>query len=132
VFTPEPGELGGVYFDEADALFGRITFHQQGRVVIDGDWNELNQFSMLLLSDGSIDGLTYGFSPITTEFANNIIITNFPLTITGTDIGSGQSFEYRYTDSTQTLTVVPVPGALILGSIGLGLAGCKLRRRRDE
>ena len=100
--TPEPGDLvavQGIFFDEADAIFGnRITFG-------DATWSErsLDQFSMFYTSNSEVTSLGYKFLPITTQATEGSIILNFPLTITGIDIASGEPFEYRYTESIQTL-----------------------------
>ena len=42
------------------------------------------------------------------------------------------SFSGALTVTDVEAVVVPVPGALLLGSIGLGYAGCLLRRRKDR
>ena len=62
--------------------------------------------------------------------ANLIIIHNssFSLTIEGTDIASGQPFEYLYAASSQTIT--PEPGTAALFGIGLALlAACRRLKR---
>jgi len=106
VVYPEPEDPSPpvIYFDEADALLGRLSFG-------DATWtqndtrNDLEEFSMSY--DGSINALTYRFSPITTQVVDGGISLNFPLTITGMDIASDQEFTYQYTKSTQTLTELP-------------------------
>lgn len=106
---PEPGEIGDIYFDEADALFGtRMTFG-------DASWSntELENFSLIYsVSTGGSGGedrlteLSYRFYPITTQLVEGGITLNFPLSITGTDKATGMPFEYSYTESTQTLTPI--------------------------
>ena len=98
--STEPGEENEIYFDDEDVASASVSFG-------DATWtsNELEDFSMLSIS-GVVDSLTYNFLPITTLTAEGIIVLNFPLSITGTDIASGLPFEYEYTESTQTLTPV--------------------------
>ncbi|MDH3948456.1 MAG: VPLPA-CTERM sorting domain-containing protein [Gammaproteobacteria bacterium] len=77
-----------------------------------------------------VSSLTYNFLPTTSLTAEGPIVLNFPLSITGTDIASGQSFEYGYTTSTQTVSaVVPIPAATwLFGSGLLGLIGVARRK----
>jgi hypothetical protein len=91
----EPGEEGYLYFDDEDLLAAGVTFG-------DATWTENDIVGFDMMYDGSVNNLTYLFSPITTQVVDGGVILNFPLTITGTDIASGQSFEYTYGDSTQT------------------------------
>ena len=97
-----PGSVGrnSIHFTEADVVSASVTFG-------DATWtrSELENFSMLSIS-GVIDSLTYNFLPINSVSGGGIIVLNFPLSITGTDIASGLAFEYEYTESTQTLTPV--------------------------
>ena len=67
----------------------------------------------------------------TTQLTDGGIVLNFPLSITGTDIASGQAFEYGYTTSTQTVSeVVPIPAAAWLFGSGLiGLVGLARRKK---
>ncbi len=112
-----------LFFDIDDVVSAQIIFG-------DGTWtvNELEEFSMTFKS-GAVTTLDYKFDPITTPMVNGIIVLNFPLTITGTDISSGEEFEYVYGNSTQNLTPLPqnpVPGPatiMLLGSGIVGLAG---------
>jgi hypothetical protein len=107
VVYPEPEDPSPpvINFYEADALFGRLSFG-------DATWtkndtrNNLEEFSMSY--DGSVNFLTYKYSPITTQVVDGGIALNFPLTITGTDKASGETFEYQYTESTHTLTELPL------------------------
>jgi hypothetical protein len=97
----EPGEEDDLYFDDEDLLAATVAFG-------DATWIENNLAGFDMMYDGNVNGLTYLFSPIDTQYADSIIIMNFPLRVIGTDIASGQPFEYIYADSTQTLTEVPL------------------------
>ncbi|MCU7800866.1 MAG: hypothetical protein KZQ70_12155 [gamma proteobacterium symbiont of Lucinoma myriamae] len=110
--TPEPGEHGGVYFDEADAIFGRI-------ILGDATWTTetgLEKFSMFYntsIVGGSVEDLYYNYFPINnTLTAEGPVVLNSPLTITGIDKDSGESFEYRYSVWTPTLTALPLTTAI--------------------
>lgn len=97
----------------------------------DATWTtgDLNTFSMEF-DDGEVSLLTYQFSPILSPTTTGNIILNFPLSITGTDIASGEAFQYTYAASAQTLTssAVPEPATVALGL--MGIAGLMVRRRR--
>ena len=70
----------------------------------DAQWTELQNFSMVIGSSGNVTSLSYTFFPIDTVTSEGPIILNFPLTITGTDIASGNAFEYQYVNSTATIS----------------------------
>ena len=112
--------LNAVHFTETDVVSASITFG-------DATWteNDLDNFAMALLFGSDVSSLTYNFFPTTSLTTQGPIVLNFPLSITGTDIASGQSFEYGYTASTQTVSeVVPIPAAAwLFGSGLLGLIG---------
>jgi hypothetical protein len=117
------GSIGvnSINFFKSDVVSANVTFG-------DATWTEnlLDTFSMSL-SFGTVNSLNYAFLPITTtQTTDGPIVLNFPLSITGTDIASGQSFEYGYAASTQTVSaaVVPIPAAVwLFGSGLLGLVG---------
>ena len=99
--TPNPDDLAavqGIFFDKADVIGNRITFG-------DATWTKssLDEFSMFYTSNSEVTSLGYKFLPITTQATAGSIILNFPLAIRGTDKASGEPFEYRYTESIQTL-----------------------------
>jgi hypothetical protein len=54
-------------------------------------------------------------------------ITNIGFRIQGNNMGSGDPRYPSYSDDFHT-SLVPVPGAVLLGFLGLGAAGLKLRR----
>ena len=116
------GSIGvnSINFFKSDVVSANVTFG-------DATWTEnlLDTFSMSL-SFGTVNSLNYAFLPTNTLTAEGPVILNFPLSITGTDIASGQLFEYGYTESTQTVSaaVVPIPAAVwLFGSGLLGLVG---------
>jgi hypothetical protein len=112
-------------FGSSDVISADVTFG-------DATWDVslLDSFSMSL-SSGNVGGLNYEFLPITTQYSDGGIVLNFPLSITGTDIASGQSFEYGYTESTQEVSAaaVPVPAAAWLFGSALGLLGWMRRKQ---
>ena len=118
--------LNSVIFSKSDVVSADVAFG-------DATWTEslLDTFSMSLFLGTTVNSLNYAFSPITSPTGNNIIILNFPLSITGTDIATGDAFEYGYTESTQTVSaaVVPIPAAVwLFGSGLLGLVGMARRK----
>lgn len=101
----------------------------------DGTWtvSELNSFFMKTIS-GVPTELNYEFNPITTPTVVDGPVLNFPLNISGTDIATGEAFEYIYAESTQTLTAagVPEPSTVVLWSLGVGILVSLNRRRRKQ
>ena len=103
VVTPEPGETGGIDFDDEDVTSTSVTF---------GD----PHFGPGMIWWGSIWGsMTAALTTLYYLFfwyhhakpLNGGVILNFPLTITGTDKATmEEKFVYEYTDSTQTLTEI--------------------------
>jgi hypothetical protein len=114
--------LNSIFFSVTDVVSANVTFG-------DATWTEnlLDSFSMSL-SFGGVSTLNYEFLPIITQHSTGGIVLNFPLSITGTDIASGESFEYGYVASTQTVSAVPIPAAVWL--FGSALAGLGWFRRK--
>jgi len=52
-----------------------------------------------------------------------------PMGNTFTAIAAGSSFAAALSADPYEMTVVPLPGALLLGAIGMGYAGMRLGRR---
>ena len=101
--TPEPGQPEKIYFDEGDALFGRITFG-------DASWplGQLEELEMEYnIDDQEVTELSYNYSAINTPTAQGPIL-NPPLTITGTDKDTGEVFKYIYATRTPTLSPLPI------------------------
>ena len=75
----------------------------------DGQWTELTSFSMVTDGSGEVTTLSFSTTQIDTLSVLDGIVLNssFSATISGTDIASGQDFEYNYADSEQTLVVLP-------------------------
>ncbi len=118
--TPAGG--GATGYGLADVITANLIF---GDVI---GPNNLMAFDMEVLANGSIETLSFSFSPFDTpSVSGGIIILNSPLLISGTDIASGQAFSYTYANSTATITAVPEPSTMTLLTLG-GLA--LLRRRR--
>jgi hypothetical protein len=120
---PGQGDIegDGLSFDDSDVVSASITFG-------DTTWsrNDLDNFSMTSFATG-VDFLNYQFSLNSNP---GQIVLNFPLTITGTDEATGQSFEYEYAESTPTLTALPIPPAVwLFGSGLLGLVGIARREK---
>jgi hypothetical protein len=59
---------------------------------------------------GVTTALSYAFAIPDTATAADIIVMNFPYTVTGTDIATGNPFSYTYANSEVTITPVPGPG----------------------
>ncbi len=78
---------------------------------------------------GTTTALSYSFSPINTSTSTGLVVINFPLTIIGTDIASGDDFSYTYANSEVTITPVPEPTTFALCAV-LGFVGVVSRRRR--
>jgi len=78
----------------------------------DTHWNALDNFSMIIDSNGDVSSLSYKFlRPILHPGVAEPgpIILNFPLNITGVDSESGNAFEYQYMESTMTISdLVPI------------------------
>jgi len=113
-------------FFASDVISADISFG-------DGTWtvNQLSNFFMQTIN-GVVTELVYDFNPITTLTVVDGPILNFPLTITGTDIATDETFEYFYASSTQSLTpvsAIPEPTTLTLWSLGaVALVGLSRRR----
>lgn len=118
--------LNAVHFYASDVISANVTFG-------DATWTEglLDNFSMSLSS--GVSSLSYAFLPTISATVEGPIVLNFPLSITGTDISSGEAINYGYTESTQTITAisaVPVPAAAWLFGSGLmGLVGVARRKK---
>jgi MYXO-CTERM domain-containing protein len=82
----------------------------------------------------AVTALSYQYAAKDTPTSNGKITLNFPLTISGTDIASGQAYEYRYDASSQMVTLVPEPtGAALSLAAALALAfGRRQRRQRNS
>ena len=117
--------LNAIYFYASDVISANVTFG-------DATWTEslLDNFSMSI-SSGNVSSLSYAFLPTTSATVEGPIILNFPLSITGTDISSGEAINYGYIESAQTVTtVVPIPAAVwLFGSGLLGLIGIAKRKK---
>ena len=104
----------------------------------DGLWTDLTSFSLVTDGTGEVTTLSYETSGITTPtvVAGGVLNGSFSATISGTDISSGQDFEYFYADSAQAQTVLAVanvpalhPGALLLLVFVLGAGGLAMLPR---
>jgi hypothetical protein len=108
----------------ADVLSASLAFG-------DGTWGAIPPSSFFMRTiNGVPTELVYGFNPITTATVSDGPILNFPLTISGTDIASGEAFQYTYATSTQTLSAVPEPATFFLVLVGAAGLGRMARRRR--
>jgi len=122
--TPAGG--GATSYGLGDVLSADIIF---GDVI---GPNHLTAFAMEVDAGGVTTALSYSFSPIDTATVQGPVILNFPFTVTGTDIASGQAFSYTYANSDVTITPVPIPeptSLLLLAVCGVSLVGrCRARR----
>jgi len=123
------GSTEGV-FDLDDVLQASLAFG-------DGAWgvSDLQSFATEVESIQGVilvvNSLTYAYAPIDTLAVSERIAINFPLDIQGIDRASGLAFHYQYTSSTQTVTFVPEPTALLTLAIGSTVLAAKpLRRTR--
>ena len=90
-------------FDPNDVIWARLDFG-------DGSFTYLDAFSMCTDEALQVDSLDHEFLLVDTATMLDVMAQNFPLTIEGTDIASGQDFEYQYSNSTQTFTEIGCPG----------------------
>ena len=93
--TADPGVVGPDDIGFASMEFG------------DGAWTQLSSFAMTIGPLFEVTALTYQFSPIDTATTFDLEAFNFPLTIVGTDVASGNDFEYVYSNSSTTLSECP-------------------------
>lgn len=98
-----------------------------------GDFNYdlagLDSFSLITDATGAVTTLSYTGNE---RSDSGIIILNnaFSLTIQGDDDGTGNAFEYFYSESAQSISAVPVPAAVwLFGSGLLGLIGIARRKK---
>jgi len=96
--TPLGG--GSTEYRLADVISASVVF---------GDFigESLTEFDMVVAANGTVNSLTYTFAAIDTATAAGSIVLNFPFSVTGTDIASGQAFSYTYANSTPTVTLAP-------------------------
>jgi len=82
--------------------------------------NNLTAFDMEIDELGGLEAYSYTFSSFNTlSVSGGIIVLNSPLTITGTDIASGQAFSYTYADSTETVILIPSGDLNLDGFVGI-------------
>ncbi|MDB2686592.1 hypothetical protein N9Y42_05225 [Mariniblastus sp.] len=75
-------------------------------VIGDGEFTQLESFSMLLEADGSLETMNATFAAInTTSVTDGVITMNSLAFITGTDTASGLDFAYQYGQSTDTVEI---------------------------
>jgi hypothetical protein len=91
----------------------------------DGLWTELTSFALVTNGTGEVTTLSYATTVIDTPTVMGMPILNnsFSITFLGTDISSGQTIEYLYAESAQTLSVGPSP-IPALGPTGLLVLVC--------
>ena len=92
--------------------------------------NNLTAFAMEVDAGGVTTVLSYAFAPIDSPTAEGVIILNFPYSVTGTDIASGDAFSYTYANSEVTITLIPEPTTLTLAALALLGVLAHGRRRR--
>ena len=126
--NPEPG--GGI-------LYTLTEVHSAHAAFGDATASSLASFTMITQA-GLVTSLTYRFLPTPClPYCNSLEVMNFPLRIIGTDIASGEDFEYIYDESVEMFSdyvppepePTPEPTALLLSLVGLaGIAGVRRRR----
>jgi hypothetical protein len=101
----------------------------------DAEWSagDLESFTATFLPTDSgalaVTALSYSYRAKNTPTTNGKLAANFPLVIQGTDIASGEPFQYQYDTSTQTVTEIPEPSSVVLAALGiLGLLATARRR----
>ena len=108
----------------------------------DGQWTDLTSFSLVTNGVGEVTTLSYATTEIDTPsvFDGGILNSSFSATIAGTDIASGQDFEYNYASSEQTLVLEPATSAipttsqwgLVVMSLLMLTAGTVVHARRAK
>lgn len=111
VGTPRGG--GAMGYDLSDVISAELIF---GDIIAP---NNLTSFHLEVAADGTVESLTYQFALNDTATVQGPVVLNFPFTVTGTDIATGEAFSYTYANSTPTITLAPAPLSLSV----LGLAG---------
>lgn len=127
---PDTSPIADAYADTVFSLF-------------DSDYNEI--FFTDLTSDGTIGNMENGvdtgsYGGILTDsgtFSFGILLgpglsTSYEGYLTMDGGAYASSYEADFSADLTVTNVVPVPGAVLLGSIGLGFAGCLLRRFKDR
>ncbi len=85
-------------FDEDDVISASATFG-------DASWSIGTGLESFFMSYAeSVRSINYKFEPVATSpTTTGIIILNSPLKVTGTDVATGETFEYGYTEYLPTL-----------------------------
>ncbi len=100
------------------------------------DENDLQNFQLIFGAAGALTGLTYDMLGIDTGTTLGLIIfnNNFALTVEGTDIASGNSFEYFCPESAQTITEreVSYSSGPLVGCLAPGGSGKSQLQIKDQ
>jgi hypothetical protein len=135
-------EYGGIMRGEV-GFVGNLAASQLMQIGLVGDLpgndgSNLDSFEMLVANDDNNDpwgvrlylnGVSYTPSSFTTITPGNATLLSVSFT-PGTVTGFGFEVDYPALSGSDNfhLSVVPVPGAVLLGFLGLGAAGLRLRR----
>jgi hypothetical protein len=97
---------GGTSYGLADVLSATLIF---GDVIGPNNVigpNHFTAFAMEVDAGGVTTALSYAFAAPDTATVEGPVILNFPFTVTGTDIASGNAFSYTYDNSAATVTLI--------------------------
>ena len=119
--------------DGTGSISGLSGTHENFLLPISNDNNQLWSFQAYVWVNGASNPLVSGWSTLATETQTGLIVSTAGLDYANVS-GIGFMIEWKpslnggSTGDDFHASVVPVPAAVILGILGLGVAGIKLRK----